>query len=94
MRFTLSRKLILAAALILGQWLMVAHAFEHPAISGELACDLCHHGHRLDFDVLPATAAAVAVPARHEPPAVAALPAPRSAVLARYSIRDPPQLPL
>lgn len=94
MRFTLSRKLILALALILGQWLMVAHAFEHPAISGEIACDLCHHGHRLDLDALPAATAVVAVAVRHESPSVAALPAPRSAPLARYSIRDPPQRPL
>jgi hypothetical protein len=37
-------KLLLAAALVVGQWLAVAHDFQHPVTASDLACQVCAHG--------------------------------------------------
>ncbi|HEY0974791.1 MAG TPA: hypothetical protein VGE57_09885 [Solimonas sp.] len=90
MRSALSRKLLLAAALILGQWLLVAHAFEHPVSANDLTCQLCHVGHRTDAAPPPAIVQVVHAQATYEAPTLAATPAPRVAPLTRYPIRGPP----
>ncbi len=37
-------KLLLAAALVIGQWLAVAHDFQHPVTGSDPACQVCAHG--------------------------------------------------
>lgn len=39
--------LILALALLLGQWLAFAHGLEHPALSAHADCSACVHVHHL-----------------------------------------------
>jgi hypothetical protein len=48
-------KLLLAAALVVGQWLAVAHDFQHPVTASDLACQVCAHGqpHQAGATVLP-----------------------------------------
>ena len=83
------RNAILGVALLLGQWLTVAHAVEHPALSTETVCQICLHG-QLDSGALAPRLAAlpafVAVPFE-APVAVAAVPH-RSPSL--YRARAPP----
>ncbi|MCK5770116.1 hypothetical protein [Algiphilus sp.] len=42
------RTLILAIALVLGQWLALAHATEHLGAADEPLCEVCLHAKRLD----------------------------------------------
>ncbi|MGH8455130.1 MAG: hypothetical protein ACRES4_06570 [Nevskiales bacterium] len=38
-------KLLLAAVLVFGQWLAIAHDYQHPALGdGEQNCQICLHG--------------------------------------------------
>src|SRR3546814_9031937 len=46
------RFVLLAAALALGQWLSLAHSFEHPALRIDVACQICAHGQGLDGSAL------------------------------------------
>ncbi|MGH8457483.1 MAG: hypothetical protein ACRETE_10890 [Stenotrophobium sp.] len=81
----------LLLTLLLGQWLLVAHSFQHPLLSApDQTCQICAHA--------PAhTGSAVAPPApqllltpTHETP-LAALPAVRVALaVIHYPIRAPP----
>ena len=90
MRLTSARKLFLALALLLGQWLLAAHTFEHPALSVDHQdCHLCSHVQSLGSAPPPALALTL-VPSSHEAPD-APLPALVS-VASRVScfIRGPP----
>lgn len=53
------RNAILGVALLLGQWLFLAHAIEHPALSPEQACQICVHGQGLDSGALAPTVVAL-----------------------------------
>jgi hypothetical protein len=83
-------KLLLAAALVIGQWLAVAHDFQHPVTGSDPACQVCTHGQSLSAGPshVPAIAASglgieppcaiqiLAVPARrHGPASIRAPPA-------------------
>ena len=68
MRLTSARKLFLALALLLGQWLLAAHTFEHPALSADHQdCHLCSHVQSLGTAPPPAVAITL-VPTSHEAP--------------------------
>lgn len=54
-RFSAPRFLLLALALAIGQWLSLAHTFEHPALKVDLACQICAHGQGLDGSALAPT---------------------------------------
>lgn len=91
MRPTSSRLFLFALVLILGQWLTLAHAVEHPALAsgGESTCELCLHAHQLG-GALPATSPALVIVSGHES---FAPPTPRAAhavAAAHYPIRGPP----
>lgn len=85
-----SRLLLLVAALVLGQWLALAHTFEHPALQVDTACQICAHAQGLDGGAL--------APSLHLPSQFAVgeapPPATASAVLpardAHQRIRGPP----
>jgi hypothetical protein len=84
------RNAILGVALLLGQWLTLAHAIEHPALSPEQVCQICLHGQGLDSGAIAPTA--VALPEFHAvavdaPLLVAAVPLRHTA---RYRARAPP----
>jgi hypothetical protein len=84
------RLLLLAVALVLGQWLALAHDFEHPALQIDAACQICAHAQGLDGGAL--------APSVHLPSQFAASETPTpdvmSAVLpardAHHRIRGPP----
>jgi hypothetical protein len=68
MRLTSARKLFLALALLLGQWLLAAHTFEHPALAADHQdCHLCSHVQSLGTALPPAIAITL-VPTSHEVP--------------------------
>lgn len=85
------RFVLLAAALALGQWLSLAHTFEHPALKVDVACQICAHGQGLDGSAL--------APSLHLPSqfAVSEAPAPEIACAValaprtHYRIRGPPK---
>ncbi len=92
MQLTLPRMMLFALTLILGQWLTLAHASEHPALQPEKAgCELCLHIQQLGSS-MPTVASLAILQTTHESPAVADLPAARVTPLRHYPIRGPPQL--
>lgn len=94
MQLTLPRTMLFALALILGQWLALAHASEHPALQPDKAgCELCLHVHQLGTAAPAGSAAPVAITA-HEAPSLAVAPrATRGAPPRLHPIRGPPRLP-
>ena len=44
MRLSPLHKLLLAAVLVFGQWLAIAHDYQHPALGGDETCQVCLHG--------------------------------------------------
>lgn len=36
--------LLLACALLLSQWLAIAHDYQHPVLAGDETCQVCLHG--------------------------------------------------
>jgi hypothetical protein len=61
MRIRPLHKLLLAAVLVFGQWLAVAHDYQHPALDGNETCQVCVHGP--GFQAGPSATPALAVPA-------------------------------
>ncbi len=48
MRIKPLHKLLLVAVLVFGQWLAIAHDYQHPALAdGEQSCQVCLHGPNL-----------------------------------------------
>jgi hypothetical protein len=58
------RPLLLLLALMAGQWLVVAHAHDHPAVAVDQVCMLCVHAPGLDTPPLAATGATVVTDAQ------------------------------
>lgn len=50
------RLLLLTLALLLGQWLVLAHGFEHPAVQADAVCQICAHAQGLDSGALAPSA--------------------------------------
>jgi hypothetical protein len=84
------RSLLLLLALLAGQWLAVAHAHEHPALTVDQACALCVHVPGLDDAALAATAAAIAADAHVGGVTAALRPAPRGRAPSVLRNRGPP----
>lgn len=94
MRHPALQKSLLILALVLGQWLGIAHGFQH--VDGNLAdapCEMCLYAHGLDDALPPAAPAQAASPtATHEaPPGKTCTNVARLAA-ADYPIRGPPAL--
>lgn len=92
MRFGIFRKSLLILALALSQWLVLAHALQHPALAQDQSCQICQHAQGLDSAaVLPPAPALVllnSLEILQTPP----LPEAPSATVRRYPIRGPPSL--
>jgi hypothetical protein len=67
----LPRHLLLIVALLLSQWLVVAHAHEHPATAADQVCELCVHAQQLGSAGIAAAPAQPAFEGRTEAPASA-----------------------
>jgi hypothetical protein len=84
------RLLLLALALVLGQWLSLAHDFQHPALKVDAACQICVHAQGLDGGAL---APVVHLPSQFaigEAPGTVAAMVASLAPQARIRIRGPP----
>ena len=82
--------LLLALALLLGQWLVLAHDFEHPALADDANCQICVHAQGLDGGA-PASAPALALAITVAGAPLALVPAaPALPAAASYDIRGPP----
>ncbi|NKF22879.1 hypothetical protein [Solimonas marina] len=46
------RLLLLTLGLVLGQWLALAHDFEHPALQADTTCQICAHAQGLSGGAL------------------------------------------
>lgn len=92
MRPTSPRLLLFALALIMGQWLTLAHAVEHPALAsgGEATCDLCLHAHQLGA-ALPAASPTLLIVAGHAVFMPSAVSAAHAVAGSHYPIRGPPR---
>lgn len=91
MRLRFRHQFIFTLALLLGQWLNLAHAYEHPALSADPHCEICLHAQGLDS---AAVAAAISDLSIAPPIADSRAPATRAAhvlVVAPCSIRGPPR---
>ncbi len=91
MRLTPARKLFIALALLLGQWLLAAHTFEHPALAADQDCHICSVAQALGSAPPPA-APLLLVAGVHEAPQVLPQAAPALVSVAHYRIRGPPAL--
>lgn len=92
MRPTLPRLFLFALALILGQWLTLAHAGEHPALAphDDAGCELCLHVHQLGA-ALPASSPAPLAAAGPVAFVVRATSAAHADATSDYPIRGPPR---
>lgn len=86
------QSLLLVLALLVGQWLVLAHELQHPALGGDLDCQLCVHAHNLASGAPPAvTTPDLATYAQELPVAVVAV----VIVTAQHRlqpIRGPPEI--
>ena len=83
---------VLAAALLLGQWLAAAHDPDHALQSGAAdACAVCVYAHGAGNGVLP-TLPALVLNASVEPAAVDVVARPLAAIVRHHPIRGPPAL--
>lgn len=89
-RYANLRFILLAVALALGQWLWLAHDFEHPALQTDVACQICAHGQGLDGSALAPSLHLPSPFAISEAPAPEVFTAAPLAPRARYRIRGPP----
>ncbi|MGH8444490.1 MAG: hypothetical protein ACREVL_04435 [Solimonas sp.] len=92
MRLRPARSLMLTLALVLGQWLVLAHAFEHPALQADALCQICAHAQGLDGGALAPKLTLPHTSALAEAPVVAAALPARAGTHKAYDIRGPPQL--
>ena len=84
--------LLLAAALLAGQWLAAVHAEEHALQPTAHACAVCLHADSTGAGSLPAVPHLVLDTAVAAPEAAAAARA-LAAILRHHPIRGPPALP-
>jgi hypothetical protein len=70
MRIRLLHKLLLVAVLAIGQWLAIAHDYQHPATAGDQACQVCVHGQTLQAGPASLPALAVNWLSTEAPPAI------------------------
>lgn len=86
-------RFLLVAALVLGQWLALAHDYQHPALNGDETCQVCLHAP--NAHVAPAAAAElVAAEFGSEAPAI---PPSAPAIRRQHSpanSRAPPSIPV
>ncbi len=89
-RFRTRHSVLLALALLLGQWLSFAHQLQHPALSGDVDCEFCVHAQNLASGAAAAGSSAPQFAATQEAPGSLAIAAPASRPVALIRIRGPP----
>ena len=87
-------KLLLLVTLLLCQWMVFAHAFNHPALSGQdQACEVCVHAQGADGgSALDSGHAALPPLVPHESPAAVIRVAIGARPIRKQPIRGPPLL--
>lgn len=94
MHTPLLQKSLLILALALGQWLGIAHGFQHvDGVPADTPCEMCLYAHGLD-NALPTAAPAQLTRrcAAHEAPIAKAVICITRLAAADYPIRGPPVL--
>lgn len=83
--------LVLAMALLLGQWLVLAHGLQHHELAGDPDCSVCEHIHHLG-SAAPAVVSALpdSNHLSYETPAAPVVTTVATTPLRRYLIRGPP----
>lgn len=90
MRLSSLRSLLLVLLLVSGQWLNLAHAGKHPALTGgEQNCEFCVHAQGLAAGLVDLPRVAVPTLA-HEAPLSLGFVSVAVAAPAHYPIRGPP----
>jgi len=84
------QSLILALALLVGQWLVLAHGWEHPALTPDVDCQIHLHAPNLLSGAPAAGGIVLQLPAIRLAPALPAVAATDSRVAAQPRIRGPP----
>lgn len=84
------RFLLLALALLLGQWLALAHGFEHSALQADPYCQICAHAQGLDGGALAPTLKLPTQQAVLETPPSFLVAPPSLAPRGAHPIRGPP----
>ena len=92
MRLPMLHRFLLVLALVASQWLTIAHAHEHPALSFEPHCQFCLHAPGIDTAALASKPATLTFSTQS-----VALPTPKIAHVTdasrdRIRIRGPPQI--
>lgn len=89
MRMSPLHKLLLATVLVIGQWLAIAHDYQHPLTASDPSCQVCAHGqqHQAGAASLPSADAGWRRVEAPRLPADAYAPAQR---VAHARIRAPP----
>lgn len=82
---------VLAAALLLGQWLTATHEPDHALQPGADACAVCAYAHGAGSGALP-SAPALALEGAAIAPESMPVAAPRATALRHHPIRGPPAL--
>ncbi|WP_162932513.1 hypothetical protein [Solimonas sp. K1W22B-7] len=90
MRLRPRHSILLALALLLGQWLSFAHQLQHPALNGDVDCEFCVHAQNLASGAPAAGSAAPQFAATQEAPGVLAVAVAASRPAALIRIRGPP----
>ncbi|MFT4046053.1 MAG: hypothetical protein QM661_05075 [Solimonas sp.] len=90
MRRRPAQSLLLVLALALGQWLALAHSFEHPALHADAVCQICAHAQGLDGAALTPVFSLPAAVAVAEAPSIGIVLPARAAAPRIYDIRGPP----
>ncbi|MDP9140009.1 MAG: hypothetical protein M3O62_04360 [Pseudomonadota bacterium] len=90
MRIKPGRQWLLILALLVGQWLMVAHTHSHPAIELEQACEICVHASGVASGALAGKPAALPLAPKSEAPLIAVTPVLQTVAVAQARIRGPP----
>ena len=90
MRLHSLKKSLLIIALALGQWLVIAHGLEHPALTQDQACQICLHAQGLDSGAAPITLPNLVLPQQHESPFETPAVSVQRVVATAYPIRGPP----
>lgn len=86
------RSLLLLLALLAGQWLTLAHGFEHSALQADVECTLCVQARAIGAGAPSSTATALRFEPAHVAPASTAVLALRPGAAVVYRSRAPPSL--
>ena len=93
MRLNSLKKSLLIIALALGQWLVLAHGLEHPALAQDQACQICLHAQGLDSGATASIALPnLVLPQQHETPVETPSVSLQQVVATAHPIRGPPHV--